>query len=100
MENAKLPGEVFSHATDAKQICDEALGKITVIRNNAGLDFRLTDCRQAAWSGSDYADEIIKSFDKSANSDRKEIQRLQHGYSALAESCRNPDVYLLQQAIK
>ena len=93
-------GKAFNVARGAKDYCQHRFETITDIANEAKTDFRISDCRQAAAAGSDFADGQMTSMNAPTAENQGRLETLKSGYEALAANCRTPDEYLLSLAVR
>lgn len=92
-------GKTYNAANVASHVCERGVERITNIRNEARTDFRISTCRQAAFSGVELADGILKSLDQPTAENQGKVETMKSGFDALAESCRTPDADMLDIAI-
>lgn len=93
-------GKSYNAAKAAGRICEARVESITDVRNSAKADFRLSDCREAAWAGLDLARRELNALDQPTAENAGRLEAARGGYSSMAEACRRPDQYTLSRAIR
>jgi len=99
MREGQSAGQAFNAARAASMICEQQVQNITEARSHAP-DFRVTDCRQAAFAGHDLAESQMAMLNSPTEENQGQVEIGKHGFNALGDACRHPDEELLNQAVK
>ena len=100
VEKTGSVGKTYNAARAAARKCEARVQSITDIRNSAESDFRLSDCREAAWAGLDLAKGKLNEMDQPTAENSGRLETLKEGYSSMAETCLRPDEYMLSRAVR